>query len=79
MSRRANCWDNSVAESFFGTLKTELVHLEVFVERVVARTTIAEWIEVFYNRQRLHSTIGYISPVQFEKLYWRTLSQTHPT
>lgn len=79
MSRRANCWDNSVAESFFGTLKTELVHLEVFVERVVARTTIAEWIEVFYNRQRLHSTIGYISPVQFEKLYWQTLSQTHPT
>ena len=75
MSRRANCWDNSVAESFFGSLKTELVHLEVFAERATARTTIAEWIEVFYNRQRLHSTNGYVSPVQFEKLYWATQTQ----
>jgi putative transposase len=75
MSRRANCWDNAVAESFFGTLKTELIHLEEFANRATARTTIAEWIEVFYNRQRLHSTIGYFSPVQFEKLYWGRLSK----
>jgi putative transposase len=75
MSRRANCWDNAVAESFFGTLKTELIHLEEFANRATARTTIAEWIEIFYNRQRLHSTIGYISPVQFEKLYWVRLSK----
>ncbi len=76
MSRRANCWDNAVAESFFGTLKTELIHPRMFSSRAIARTTIAEWIEVFYNRQRIHSTIGYLSPVQFEANYWRTLS--HP-
>jgi putative transposase len=75
MSRRANCWDNAVAESFFGTLKTELIHLEEFTNRATARTMIAEWIEVFYNRQRLHSTIGYVAPVQFEKLYWIRLSK----
>jgi putative transposase len=76
MSRRANCWDNAVAESFFGTLKTELIHPRIFSTRAIARTVIAEWIEVFYNRQRLHSTLGYLSPVQFEEIYWRTLKQT---
>ncbi len=76
MSRRANCWDNAVAESFFGTLKTELLHPRIFFSRAIARTTIAEWIEVFYNRQRIHSTIGYLSPVQFEENYWFTLN--HP-
>lgn len=76
MSRRANCWDNSVAESFFGTLKTELIHPRIFSTRAIARTMIAEWIEVFYNRQRLHSTIGYLSPVQFEANYWSILN--HP-
>ncbi len=75
MSRRANCWDNSVAESFFGTLKTELIHPRIFSTRAIARTMIAEWIEVFYNRQRLHSTIDYLSPVQFEENYWSTLNQ----
>lgn len=70
MSRRGNCWDNAVAESFFGTLKTELIHPRIFSTRTVARTVIAEWIEVFYNRQRLHSTLGYLSPVQFEDNYW---------
>jgi putative transposase len=73
MSRRANCWDNAVAESFFGTLKTELIHPRIFSTRALARTVIAEWIEVFYNRQRIHSTIGYLSPVQFEENYWFTL------
>jgi putative transposase len=68
-------WDNAVAESFFGTLKIELIHPIIFSTREVARTIIAEWIEVFYNRQRLHSTIGYLSPVHFEDNYWSTLEQ----
>jgi putative transposase len=76
MSRRANCWDNAVAESFFGTLKTELVYRTTFSTRAIAKTTIAEWIEVFYNRQRIHSTLGYVSPVQFEEEYRSALS--HP-
>lgn len=75
MSRRANCWDNAVAESFFGTLKTELIYPRIFSTRAIARTSITEWIEVFYNRQRIHSTIGYISPVQFEEDYWRNLDR----
>jgi putative transposase len=74
MSRKGNCWDNAVAESFFGTLKTEFIHPRLFFTREIARTFIAEWIEAFYNRQRLHSTIGYLSPVQFEDNYW--LSQS---
>ncbi|MBW4551847.1 MAG: IS3 family transposase [Aphanocapsa sp. GSE-SYN-MK-11-07L] len=74
MSRRANCWDNAVAESFFGTLKIELIYPRIFSTRAIARTIIAEWIEVFYNRQRMHSTIGYLSPVQFEANYWSTLN-----
>jgi putative transposase len=73
MSRRGNCWDNAVAESFFGTLKTELIHPRIFSTRTLARTIIAAWIEVFYNRQRLHSTIGYLSPVQFEDNFWSSL------
>jgi putative transposase len=76
ISRRANCWDNAVAESFFGTLKTELIQPRIFSTRAFARTVITEWIEVFYNRQRLYSTIGYLSPGQFEEHYWSTLA--HP-
>ena len=76
MSRRANCWDNAVAESFFGTLKTELIHPMIFATRAKAKTVIAEWIEVFYNRQRIHSTIGYLAPVQFEELYCLKLGQS---
>ena len=63
----------AVPESFFGTLKTELIHPRIFSTRMVARTLMAEWIEVFYNRQRLHSTRGYLSPVQFEDNYWLSL------
>lgn len=74
MSRRGNCWDNAVAESFFGTLKTELIHPRSFSSRAEAKTIIAEWIEVFYNRQRIHSTIGFLSPAQFEEQYWLSLS-----
>jgi putative transposase len=78
MSRRANCWDNAVAESFFGTLKTELVYRQTFQTHRDARTAIAEWIEVFYNRQRIHSSIGFVSPVQFEEEYWQNLKQNTP-
>lgn len=66
MSRRGNCYDNAVMESFFGTLKTELVHHEHYATHAAARDSIFEYIEVFYNRQRLHSTLGYMSPEAFE-------------
>ena len=73
MSRRGNCWDNAVAESFFGTIKTEFIHTQIFSNRTEAKTSIAEWIEVFYNRQRIHSTIEFLSPVEFEEQYWSSL------
>ena len=66
MSRRGNCWDNAVAESFFHTLKTELIHHQKLETRDQARKLIFEYIEVFYNRERLHSANGYRSPVDFE-------------
>jgi transposase InsO family protein len=66
MSRKGNCWDNAAMESFFGTLKQELVHRETYATREEARRSLFEYIEVFYNRQRLHSTLGYLSPVQYE-------------
>lgn len=66
MSRVGNCYDNAVAESFFGTLKAECVTCQ-FATHAQARTTIFEYIEVWYNRQRLHSSLGYLSPVEFEQ------------
>lgn len=66
MSRTGDCWDNAVAESFFATLKKELVHDEEFKTREEAKAKLFEWIEVFYNRKRLHSTLGYQSPAQYE-------------
>lgn len=66
MSRRGNCWDNAVVESFFHTLKTELVYHRRYITREEARQDIFEWIEVFYNRTRRHSTLGYRSPAEFE-------------
>ena len=66
MSRKGNCWDNAVAESFFATLKTELIYLRRFATRAEAREAIFEFIERFYNHERRHSTIGYLSPVEFE-------------
>ncbi len=74
MSRRGNCWDNAVAESFFSTLKIELVYRTPFMTPQATQTTVAEWIEVFYNRQRRHSTIGFLSPVQFEQQYLNALT-----
>ena len=66
MSRKGNCYDNAVVESFFSTLKNELVHERDYHSREEAQAEIFEFIEVFYNRQRLHQTLGYVSPVQFE-------------
>jgi putative transposase len=67
MSRKGNCHDNAVMESFFGSLKQELVHRETYPDREEARRSLFEYIEVFYNRRRLHSTLGYVSPVQYEE------------
>ena len=68
MSRKGNCWDNAVAESFFHSLKTELVHHCSFKTRNEAKQKIFEYIEVFYNRQRRHSANEYLSPVDYENL-----------
>ena len=68
MSRRGNCYDNAVTESFFHTLKTELVNRTRYRTREEARRSIFEYIEIFYNRKRLHSSIGYRSPVEYEGL-----------
>lgn len=67
MSRRGNCWDNAVAESFFATLKRELIHRQAFTTRESARGAVFEYIEVWYNRKRLHSSLGYLSPEAFER------------
>ena len=67
MSRKGDCWDNAPAESFFATLKRELVSRSRFETREAARGAVFEWIEVWYNRKRRHSTLGYLSPVQFEE------------
>ncbi|WP_371878163.1 IS3 family transposase [Chitinophaga nivalis] len=65
MSRKGNCWDNAVAESFFKTLKTELVYQNKFVDKAEAALAVFEYIEIWYNRKRLHSTLGYMSPHDF--------------
>lgn len=68
MSRKGNCWDNSVAESFFGTLKKERVFDSTYSTRVEARRDIVDYIEMFYNSKRRHSYLGYLSPKEFEKV-----------
>ena len=67
MSRKGNCWDNAVSESFFGTLKTELIGSRKYSNLDEAKADIFEYIEVFYNRKRRHSAIGYVSPVEYER------------
>ena len=69
MSRRGNCWDNAVVESFFSTLKIELVYTTDWATRADARAAVFEYLEVFYNGQRRHSSLGYLSPVAFEQRY----------
>ena len=63
---KGDCWDNAVAESFFHSLKTELIHHENFLTRKQANEKIFEYIEIFYNRQRLYSSNNYISAIEFE-------------
>lgn len=67
MSRTGECWDNAVVESFFATLKRELLDGEVFESRRAARLLVFEYIEMFFNRQRRHSTLGFLAPVAFEE------------
>ena len=68
MSRRANAWDNAAIESFFKTLKVEQIYQGRYETREQARLDIVDWIEGFYNRQRLHSSIGYRTPVEIENM-----------
>lgn len=68
MSRKANCYDNAVVESFFKTIKAELARKTKFKTRQEAKSAIFEYIEIFYNRKRMHSTLGYLSPVEYEQL-----------
>ena len=67
MSRKADCWDNAVVESLFSTLKQELVYRRTFTTRDEAKSAIFEYLEGFYNRRRRHSTLGYLSPVEYER------------
>jgi putative transposase len=69
MSRKGNCWDNAVAESFFATLKNELVYRRPWRGRLDLRTALFEYIEVFYNRRRLHSSLDYKTPAEVERLH----------
>ena len=68
MSRRGNCWDNAPAESFFGILKRELIFHKRYLSRSQARQSIFDYIERFYNRRRIHSSLGYLTPNEFEEL-----------
>lgn len=74
MSRKANCWDNAVAESFFKTLKTELIYHQEYKTRNEAEIAVFEYIEVWYNRKRLHSSLGYLTPVEYEYNYYKILN-----
>jgi len=67
MSRKGNCYDNAAMESFWSSMKRELVHRVRFTTRTQARAAVFDWIEIFYNRERFHSALGYQSPVDFEK------------
>ncbi|HIE66129.1 MAG TPA: hypothetical protein EYQ01_10070 [Nitrospira sp.] len=67
MSRKGNCWDNTVAESFFGSLKTERVYFSKYNTREEARRDVVDYIKMFYNSKRWHSTLGYLSPREFEE------------
>ena len=68
MSRKGNCWDNAVAESFFKTLKTECIYQQKFSSKEQAALEVFEFIEIWYNRKRRHSALGYLSPAEFERI-----------
>ncbi len=67
MSRKGNCWDNAMMESFFGSVKTECVYLNKYSTREQAKQDLFKYIEIFYNRKRRHASLGYISPEEFER------------
>lgn len=71
MSRKGNCWDNAVAESFFKSLKVELVYHNTFKTTEEAKTKIFEWIEIWYNRKRLHASLNYKTPYQVEQEFYQ--------
>jgi putative transposase len=75
MSRKGDCWDNAVTESFFGVLKNELAHHEHFATRGEARDKLFDYIEVFYNRMRIHSATDYFAPAEYEARYQAQLKQ----
>ncbi len=77
MSKKGDCWDNAVAESFFHTLKVELVHRYIFKTREEAKQKIFEYIEIYYNRRRTHSALGYLSPFEFENRASQALLTVH--
>jgi len=70
MSRKGNCYDNACAETFFSTIKQELIYLKRFQTREEARRAIFDYIEVFYNRKRRHAALGYIAPANYAQQYW---------
>lgn len=69
MSRKGNCWDNSVMERFWGSLKSERTDGKMYYTRESAKADVIDYVEMFYNCKRLHSTLGYVSPMQFEKQF----------
>jgi putative transposase len=75
MSRKGNCWDNAVAESFFKTLKTEMVYHRKFETRTQAKLEVFDYIEAWYNRKRRHSSLGYMTPVQVEQMMAKTKTE----
>ena len=77
MSKKGDCWDNAVAESFFHTLKVELIHRTKFSSREEAKRRIFEYVEMYYNRKRAHSTLGFLSPFDFEKQTFTSLQSVH--
>jgi putative transposase len=77
MSRKGNCWDNAVAESFFSSLKKERVKKQIYKNRALASADVANYIEAFYNQTRRHSYLGGLSPEQFEAAHKRRRSRLH--
>jgi len=73
MSRRGNCWDNAVAESFFHTLKAHIIHDATFNDHDTLEKTLFEYIEIYYYRQRRHSANGWLTPLAFEQQYYANL------
>ena len=76
MSRKGNCYDNACIESFHRVIKRELIHLEMYQTRNQAQKRIFEYIEYFYNRNRIHSSIGYVSPLQYERTFYNQLQKS---